>query len=190
MESGYYQTAQSVQEYIKMAEGINGSALIKKLSAYLLPGAKILEIGSGPGNDFELLKKDFQVIGSDYSKEFLNRLNTLYSNETFLELNAITLKTTETFNAIYSNKVFQHLTNQEMETSLGRQSEILNNKGVICHSFWKGEGQEQFKGMLVNYQSEQSLEAMLSPKFNVLIMETYTEFEDGDSILCIAQKKG
>ncbi len=48
MKYEYYKTKETVKEYIKLAEGVNGSKLIDKLKAYLPVNSTLLEIGSGP----------------------------------------------------------------------------------------------------------------------------------------------
>ena len=189
MNGNYYKTKESVEEYIKLAKDANGSQLIKKLKEFLLPNSLVLEIGSGPGTDFQILKKDYKVIGSDYSSEFLNRLINSNANGEFLKLDAITLETNKKFDGIYSNKVFQHLTDEELKQSIKRQTEVLNPNGVICHSFWKGEGEEVYNGLLVNYQLDKSIRALFEDYFEILMLEAYEEFEVEDSILLIGKKK-
>jgi len=189
MAEDYYQTKESVEEYIKLAKDADGRHLIKKLKQYVLPNSRLLEIGSGPGSDFQLLKKDFQVVGSDFSTEFLRRLKENHINDKFLQLDAITLETREKFDGIYSNKVLQHLSDDELKKSIKRQSAILNSGGIICHSFWKGEGEEIFNGLLVNYQLDTSLRSLFEGHFEILLLEEYKEFEEKDSILLIGKKK-
>jgi cyclopropane fatty-acyl-phospholipid synthase-like methyltransferase len=189
MAEDYYQTKESVEDYIKLAKDADGRQLIKKLKKYLLPNSSLLEIGSGPGTDFQLLKKDFRVVGSDYSAEFLRRLKDNHLNDRFLQLNAITLETKQKFDGIYSNKVLQHLTDNELKKSIKRQSVILNAGGIVCHSFWKGEGEEIYNGLLVNYQLDTSLRSLFENHFEILMLEEYKEFEEKDSILLIGKKK-
>ena len=109
-------------------------------------------------------------------------IRSYYAEGTFIQLNAITLGTEKTFNAIYSNKVLHHLTDEELKTSIKRQWEILEPDGFICHSFWKGEGSETFKGMLVNYHDEQKLKALFEEYFNLITIHPYQEFEEDDSL--------
>lgn len=189
MNDNYYMTKESVEEYIDLAKDVNGRQLIQKLNDFLPQNSLLLEIGSGPGNDFQILKEDYKVVGSDYSNEFLSRLIKNNKNDEFLNLNAITLKTDNKFDGIYSNKVLQHLTNEDLRKSIHRQVEILNQNGIICHSFWKGKGDEIFKGLLVNYQTDGTLMDMFGDYFEILLLEEYKEFEDGDSILLIGKKK-
>lgn len=186
--SVYYHDKASVDEYIKMAEGHNGRGLINRLRKYLPEGSSMLELGTGPGTDWEIMSESYKVIGSDYSKEFLERLISKYSSSTFLELDASTLDTDKMYDGIYSNKVLHHLSDEQLRESIKRQGEILNPNGIICHSFWKGEGSEEFKGMYVNYHTELELTQLFQEKFEILEMELYPEFEEGDSILLIGRK--
>lgn len=185
----YYKTKESVSEYIKLAEGHNGGQLIKKLNAFLPNNSYLLEIGSGPGTDWKILSDSYEVVGSDFSDEFLKRLKVNHPNAEFLELDASTLVTNKKFDGIYSNKVLHHLKDEALEASVRRQHALLNKDGIICHSFWKGEGSEIFKGLFVNYHTKDDLVRIFDEYFDVLFMEEYEEFEAEDSILLIAKRK-
>lgn len=189
MKTQYYHTPTSVQEYIHLAKDVNGANLIAHLKNYLPKNSTLLELGSGPGTDWEILSEAYQVTGSDLSKEFLKHLKSKHSKGQFLELDASTLQAEEQFHGIYSNKVLHHLTDEELQASIIRQHAVLHPDGVVCHSFWKGEGTEVFKGMFVNYHNQQALRGFFEPLFEVLLMESYTEFEEGDSILMIGRKR-
>lgn len=189
MKGDYYNTQETVKEYIKLAKDVNGQDLINKLKKYLPLNADLLEIGSGPGTDWNILNKDYNVIGSDNSDEFLNHLRSENPNGQFINLDAVALSTAEKFDGIYSNKVLHHLNDQELINSIQRQHEILNDNGIICHSFWKGEGTEIFKGLFVNYHSKEALKGFFQNQFDILVVEEYAEFEPGDSILFIAKRK-
>ena len=189
MSKGYYHTEESADEYIRLSEGFSGAALIDKLNQYLPEGSSLLELGSGPGKDFELLSKKHKVTGSDYSLEFVKRLRTKHAHAQFFELNASSLKIDQVFDCIYSNKVMHHLTDEELKQSVLRQGEILKPEGIICHSFWKGEGDEVFKGLFVNYHNKSGLLKLFEDAFDILRLEEYKEFEDNDSLLLIGKKK-
>ena len=135
------------------------------------------------------MKNDFIVTGSDNSKEFLNRLVSDNPKHRFLELDATELLVDESFDGIYSNKVMHHLKDDEFSRSIQRQFDILNPNGIICHSFWKGEGSEVFKGLFVNYYSENALRKIVEKNFEILLLINYKEFEEDDSILLIGRKK-
>lgn len=185
----FYTTSDNVNKYIAMTRNINGIKLIDELKKILPQHSSLLELGSGPGNDFSLLNKDYHVIGSDLSVEFLKHLNTRFPQEQFLKLDAASLKTTLHFDAIYSNKVLHHLSNEELQESISNQICILKPEGIICHSFWKGNGTENFKGMFVNNHTKLSLSTLFSDRFNIIHLSSYEEFEEDDSLLLIARKK-
>lgn len=189
MSNAYYTTKESVEEYIQLAKDVNGKQLIDKLVKILPPGSSLLEIGSGPGSDWKILCDHYKVVGSDFSAEFIHHLKKTYPGEKFLELDASTLKTNTHFDGIYSNKVLHHLTDEALQASIKRQHEILTTGGIVCHSFWKGEGTENFKGMFVNYHSEKDLKIDFEDYFSIVSIDTYQEFEANDSILLIAKNK-
>jgi len=189
MKGDYYKTKESVEEYIQLAKDVNGKKLIVKLHRVLPARSSLLELGSGPGTDWRLLNGIYQVIGSDNSSEFLKHLKVNNPNGKFLELDAITLDTDQTFEGIYSNKVLIHLRDEELKASIKRQAQILGPDGIICHSFWKGEGSEIFKGLFVNYQNEKRLKEFFENDFEILSIESYAEFEADDSLVLIGKKK-
>ncbi len=189
MSNKYYHTKESVNEYINLAKDVNGAQLINKLGNYLSPDSVILELGSGPGTDWKILNKSHVVIGSDNSKVFLNHLRTENPNFEFLDLDAITLRTQDKFDAIYSNKVLIHLNDEELKSSIERQYQILNSGGVICHSFWKGVDSEIFKGLFVNYHDKKDIEKFFKDWFDIISIEYYAEFEEDDSILLLGKKR-
>jgi len=189
MNSGYYKTKESVDEYTRLAKDVSGEQLIKKLKKYLQSNSVLLEIGSGPGTDWNIINRDYKVVGSDNSQEFLKRLICDNPDGRFLELDATTIMIAEKFDGIYSNKVLHHLKDKELNDSIIRQFDILNTNGIICHSFWEGEGSEIFKGLYVNYHTESTLRKFFEKYFEIIMLEKYREFEDSDSLLLIGKKK-
>jgi SAM-dependent methyltransferase len=188
MNNTYYHTKESVSEYIQLAKDVDSKSLIKLFANHMETHSKVLEIGSGPGTDWNILNGLFHVIGSDQSKLFVEHLQESFPNGDFLELDAVTLDTSLLFDGIYSNKVLHHLSDDELVQSLHRQYEILKPGGIICHSFWKGEGTETFKGMFVNYHTSKALQNLFQEKYTVLMLKNYQEFEEDDSLVVIAMK--
>jgi len=189
MKGEYYKTKESVEEYIELAKDINSRQLIEKLADKLPSDSVVLEIGSGPGTDWKILNDIYNVTGSDNSGDFLKHLTAENQEGEFLYLDAVTLSTDRKFDGIYSNKVMHHLKDQKLLKSFKRQFELLNENGIICHSFWKGEDSEVFKGLFVNYYNESSLKEKFINWFEIILIEDYKEFEDNDSLLFIGKKK-
>ena len=186
---GYYHTRDTAEEYIRMAEGFDGKLLISELRKFLPANSSILELGMGPGTDLDLLKTEFVVCGSDFSSEFLEIYKKKNPDADLLNIDAVTLRTDRTFDAIYSNKVLHHLTDEELGSSFMNQYEILNSDGIVCHSFWKGKGEENYHGLLFNYHLEEEAEEWLGSGFETLLMMEYKESANGDSFLLIARKQ-
>jgi len=188
MTDHYYLTKQTVNEYIKMAKGFDGRDLIEKLKGFLPEHSSVLELGSGPGVDLEILSETYDVTGSDFSQHFLDFISSKLPEVGLLLLNAVTLNTQKNFDCIYSNKMLQHLTNDALQLSIKKQSSILNNGGIVCHSFWKGEECYEMKNALFNHHLEEDLDEFFSPHFEILLLEAYEEMEEDDSILFIGKK--
>ena len=189
MKNKYYHTKESVEEYIKLAKDVDSRELIEKFKRVLPKESLVLEIGSGPGTDWKILSTIFRVVGSDSSTLFIEYLRNNYPSGEFIVLDAITLDTQIKFDGIYSNKVLHHLKDSEIVESIARQYSIVNPGGIVCHSFWKGKGSEVFKGMFVNYQTEETLKEMFEDYFEILSIEQYKEFEESDSLVLIGRKR-
>jgi len=185
----YYHTKASVDEYIKQARGHNGRYAIMKLRKYLPDGSSLLELGSGPGTDWQILQQYYKITGSDNSAEFLKYLRANFEEGEFLLLDASSLNIPSRFDAIYSNKVLHHLEDKSLEASIQRQWKHLNPGGVVCHTFWNGEDSEIYNDLFVNYHTESGIRILFGNYFDPLAIRFYKEFEKGDSILYIGKKK-
>jgi len=186
MTKKYYHSKSSVEAYIQSAKDVNGQLLIDSLKLFLPEDSTILELGSGPGNDWDILNQDYHVTGSDLSEAFIKHLNTTHLEGQFIKLDAETIDTSEKFDGIFANKVLHHLTDEQLINSIQRQTQVLNPGGVVCLSFWRGSGDEIFNGLFVNYHDHDELHNLFKPHFKVVLIETYTEFEHNDSLLLIA----
>ena len=189
MSDKFYHTKESVEQYIKIADGYDGSELIEKLQKFLPNNSTLLELGSGPGTDLKILKESYQITSSDYSAIFVDLLKDKYPTNKINHLNAVTLETDRKFDGIYSNKVLQHLTDDELRKSIQNQVKILTDMGIVCHSFWEGNICEEMHGSLQNYHTIEEIKQFFSPLFDILILELYNEMSKNDSILLIGRKK-
>ena len=185
---GFFDTEKGVDEYIKMAEGYDGTELIKILQEYLPENSTILELGIGPGKDLDILSKTFTATGSDNSSAFLDRYKKNNPDSDLLKLDAVTLDTDRTFDCIYSNKVLHHLRREDLKRSIQRQTEIIKPNGIIFHSLWKGDGDENYDGMLFTRYQIEGLKQIIGDGFDILEMKAYTEMEKDDSIYVVLRK--
>jgi cyclopropane fatty-acyl-phospholipid synthase-like methyltransferase len=185
----YYHTKKSVEEYIEMARGHDGRKIIAKLKEHLPAGSHLLEIGSGPGTDWKLLKEHYKVIGSDQSREFLKHLQANNPEGKFLELDAASLNTPLLFDGIYSNKVLHHLEDEALIASVKRQYELLHPGGIVCHTFWHGQDSEIYNDLFVNYHTDEGIGMLFGEYFDHKLFHYYKEFDKGDSFLYIGKRK-
>lgn len=185
---GYYDDRKNAESYIKMAEGYDGGELIDILKAYLEPGSSVLELGMGPGTDFEILNKSYLVTGSDSAQPFLDLYREKDPSADLLLLDAVSIETERRFDCIYSNKVLYHLTRDELRSSLQRQADVLNERGILLHTFWVGEMDEQQHGLQMAYYTEETLVPLVGDEFEVLATSRYSEMEPDDSICLILRK--
>ena len=134
-----------------MAKGFDGRELIKILKQYVPAKSSVLELGMGPGVDLAILAESFEVTGSDNAEIFLGKCHATHPEASLIHLDINAIQIDATFDAIYSNKVLHHLSEDELRSSLIQQSKILKQGGILLHSFWRGEGVEEIQGMRFTY---------------------------------------
>ena len=186
---GYFDERKNVDEYIQIADGYDGQELIAILKLHLPAESTVLELGMGPGKDLDLLAQAYHATGSDNSRVFLDLYREKHPAADVLTLDAASIETDRTFNCIYSNKVLHHLPKSDISRSFQRQKELLSDNGLLMHSFWHGDKEEEIHGLLFVYYTEDELLNTIGPGFEVVSMERYTEIEDDDSFYTILRKK-
>jgi len=188
----YYDDPKNVQQYIEMAEGYDGRELIEVLAKHLPPGATVLELGMGPGKDLDLLNETFRATGSDCARPFLDLYLERHPQADLLLLDAVTMDAPiaagRTFDAVYSNKVLYHLTREELRASLRRQALVLNPGGLLLHSLWYGDGEEELHGLRFVYYTEATFGELVGDEFRVVETARYTEMEKDDSFYVVLEK--
>ena len=186
---GFFDTEEGVNEYLEMAKGHDGRELIEKLFEHLPADSTVLELGMGPGKDLELLSKRYQVTGSDNSNLFLDAYRKVNREADLLLLDAVTLETDRRFDCMFSNKVLHHLERADLESSIPRQAEVVEECGLLAHAFWYGSKIEEHGGLHFQYYEESDLHEIFGDNFDVVLMERYEEMEPGDSIFAILRKR-
>lgn len=163
--------------------------MIDKFKSYVPSSSTVLELGMGPGKDFDILKQTFEMTGSDSSQIFLDLYREKDATANLINLDAVSINTPKKYDAIYSNKVLMHLSKEELYQSFLRQFEILNFNGITFHTFWSGDKEEEMQGLrFVYYQSEELIK-MIPKKFKVLESSLYKEIEKNDSICLVLNKQ-
>jgi len=186
---GFFDDGKNIQEYIKMSDGYDGRELIELLKKYLKKGSSVLELGMGPGKDFDILNKEFEVTGSDSSSAFLELNRKRNKTADLVLLDAVKMNIDRKFDCIYSNKVLHHLKREELIKSLVRQSKVLTNNGLLFHTLWYGDKEEEYSGLRFVYYTEKTILKMFVPEFEALEIKQYTEMEKADSMYIVLRKK-
>ena len=73
--------------------------------------------------------------------------------------------------------------------SLERQAEVLNNNGILFHSFWYGDKEEEHVGMRFVYYTPETLRQLIGQQYDVLALEHYDEMGENDSLYLMLRKK-
>jgi len=184
----FYDDPNNVQIYLDMADGYDGRFLVEKLKEHLAAESSVLELGMGPGKDQLMLRESFKATGSDRSHVFVDLFKAQYGGDHLLVLDAVDINTDASFDGLYSNKVLQHLSSEEFIKSIERQYDLLNEGGILIHSFWAGEGEAFYDGLRFVYYTEATLKKAFENKFEIIEMAHYKEEEAKDSIYIIAKK--
>ena len=185
---GFYDSEQNVDAYVRMAEGFDGRGLVAVLERHLAPGSSVLEIGMGPGKDLRWLGRRFRPTGSDNSSIFVARARAADPTADVLALDAVTLETDRRFDAIYSNKVLQHLTPGELTRSLRAQRRILSPHGLVLHGLWRGDRLEVHQGERFQYYTEQTFADRVGELFEIVETGRYAEMADDDSLYVVLRR--
>ena len=185
---GFFDSEENVESYIKMVEGEDGAALVEVLTRHVKKGASVLELGMGPGTDLALLAKHFAVTGSDYSQVFVDRYLARHPDADVMLLDAVTMDTDRRFDAIYSNKVLQHLPKTAAAKSIAAQHRVLNPNGIVLHALWYGDTAEEHHGLLFQQYTLETFTELIGNHFEVVESARYTEMEADDSIFFVLRR--
>ena len=75
-----------------------------------------------------------------------------------------------------------------MSRSLARQHEVLNDSGLLLHSFWHGSKEEDYEGLRIVFHTERDLTALFEPTFEILDIGRHAKMTKDDSVYVLARK--
>jgi trans-aconitate methyltransferase len=175
-------------EYRNTSTGHDGSEIIIILQNYLPENSSLLLLGIGSGRDLEQLSNYYNVTGSDFSKLLLSVYQKSHPDTDLITLDLIELETKRKFDGIYSNKVLHQMSEENLTESLQNQLKILNNGGLVMHSFWSGNEEEDHHGLKWVYYTEETLAKLIPVDFKIVELTTYKDKIDHDSIFMLLKK--
>ncbi|CAD7703884.1 unnamed protein product [Ostreobium quekettii] len=148
----------------------------------------------GPGKDLDLLLgRGYRATGSDRSETFLEMYRAARGEGADVELlDAVTIETDRRFDAVYTNKVLHHLTEEQLDASLARQWEVTNPGGFGVHTFWHSEKEPEvmFGSLLFTYYTKETIVKKITEtgKWAVVEATVYKEMEDDDSVCVVLRR--
>ncbi len=179
----------NVRSYFNMVKELSNDQYIQLLKRYLKESYKALELGSGPGLDLDLLSQKYDVTGSDCSKEFKNLYQELSGKNPYQILDAIEFSLATKYDAIFSNKVMIHFSEEEILKSLFSQKKSLNDGGIVFHTFWRGNSMESKDGLVFHYYEIDNLQILFKSFFEIVEVGYYSEIDEEDSVYIVAKKR-
>lgn len=184
MEKNVFNDRKRANEYVEMLEGYDNSFIISHFNNNVEKGSKVLELGMGPAIDYEMLRDNYQITVSDTSEAFIEMFREKHNQEA-LNICVKDIIVEDKFDCIYTNKVLQVLSDEEMKISFINQHRVLENNGMIFHCIWIGEGYEDCTS---NYTTVEKIMEMIDGLFFVERIVEYSEIDSNDSIILIAKK--
>ncbi len=65
---------------------------------------------------------------------------------------------------------------------------MLEDEGILLHSFWYGSKEEEHHGLRFTYYTESDLRKVVGDEFKIIEIKRYKEIEDDDSIYLLLRK--
>lgn len=144
-------TAKTIAAYDKNAEKYNAKfesfatykdKIIAFQHRYIKRGAKILDLGCGPGNNITTIKSlddSCQFTGIDLSESLLDIARKRHPSCTFINANISTLHALEQYDSILASFCIVHLSMEETEGLVRFIASSLRKGGSLYLSFMEGE---------------------------------------------------
>ena len=64
----------------------------------------------------------------------------------------------------------------------------MNPNGILFHSLWQGDKEENYEGLLFVYYTKEMLINIVRNDFDIIEINSYTEMEEDDSLYMILKK--
>lgn len=161
-----------VQKFL--AENLAGeTALVRKTYG------KILEIGCGTGLLTREIKENLffeSFTANDLSEKSKKYLDKILENYSFICGNAARINTSQKFDLIISNAMFQWFSN--LEEVLNRYRNLLNKDGILAFTTFSPENFPELvkiTGISLAYKTADELREILEKNYKILKLETFSK---------------
>ncbi|WP_297520157.1 class I SAM-dependent methyltransferase [uncultured Clostridium sp.] len=167
-----FNNKETVEKFLKRHKNYDGRvALI--LRSYLKKGASVLNIGLNNGKDFDILKQTYEVVGVDNSEIFIDIYKENNKQAQIYKVDDIKLDINKKFDCIFSNKLINQFTLEELKESLKNQAKLLDSGGKVFHFFCDGEGEILLGGVMLNMYNEEVLREVIPKEFEIIKFSKY-----------------
>ncbi len=177
------------EEYAKsFKESPEETEIIKQFIKLLPKNAKVLDVGCGNSDYYELLKKNkVDYTGIDLSEEMIKIAKQTYpkGNLILMDMKKINFQQ-NSFDAIFCFYSLIHIAKEEVDSILKKFSEILKENGKLLLALQEGEGEvfedEPFLPgykMFINLFSEKEIKNKLQKhKFKIIKLSRKPSLSD------------
>jgi len=133
----------TVDKYIKSVKKLISEDKLSIFTSRLTKGAKILDLGCGPGlHSKRFFDEGYNVTGIDLSEEMIKSAKKKVPDSDFLVMDVTSLDfEDEVFDGIWANAIYLHLKKNEIHTALGEAYRILKKDGIFFVALKQGKGE-------------------------------------------------
>lgn len=168
----YYK--ENANEFIQNTLDIDMSDFYAQFEAYLVPGAKVLDIGCGAGRDLKHFKESsYDASGIEPCVELANFAQN-YSNCEVLKTGINDFKTTDKFDGIWACASLLHLTDDELVKAFSNIKKLMQKNATFYCSFKLGDFKGQRGGRYYNDQTLESISRLIASEL-VIVKSWITE---------------
>ncbi len=175
----------TVDEYIKNVDSLHPINESKKFLSLLGKGARILDLGCGPGRDAKVfVKQGLRIIGIDLSKNMVSTAKKRVKNGDFHVMDIRKLRFNDKyFDGIWASAIFLHIPKKDILEALQESFRVLKKGGILYSSVKKGYGEifkpdkryNNIKKFWSFFQKEEIERELKNAGFT--IQESYTELQ-------------
>ena len=140
---------------------------------YLVPGAKLLDVGFGSGRDsLHFEARGYEVVSIDFAEEVYNRGKNLLNTEVLL-VDIQQMHYQNEFDGIWASAVLFHYTTEEITRILESCYTALKAKGYMYISFKYGKDEMNRHGRYFNDFTEEKFSKLMENVDGFEILESW-----------------